>query len=130
MGVLEFSDTFTSSVPAAKLFKAWFVESDTLLPKVAPNQVKSVDLVEGNGGPGAIKQVNFAQGTDPEFKQRLKVTHEIKFVSQHDGGCYQHNSVTKFYTTEGANLSEDELQASKEGALGLIKLVEAHLLAN
>ncbi|KAG9139796.1 hypothetical protein Leryth_026622 [Lithospermum erythrorhizon] len=52
-----------------------------------------------------------------------KVTHEIKFVSTSDGGCSA-NSVTKFYTTEGANLSEDELQASKEGSLGLIKLVE------
>ncbi|KAG9144303.1 hypothetical protein Leryth_016957 [Lithospermum erythrorhizon] len=103
-----------------------FVESDTLLPK-------SVDLVEGNGGPGAIKQVNFAQGVPVRYvKYKIdvldesslsyadtvieggelsdkveKVTHEIKFVSTSDGGCSA-NSVTKFYTTEGVNLSEDE----------------------
>ncbi|GAA0185339.1 pathogenesis-related protein [Lithospermum erythrorhizon] len=155
MGVLEFKDTLTSQVPAAKLFKAWFVDINTLLPMVAPDQVKSVDLIEGNGGPGSIKQVNFTEAVPIKYvkykidaldEKKLtyadtvieggelsdkveKVTHEIKFIATSYGGSFV-NSVTKFYTKEGASLTEDELKASKDGAFGLIKAVEAHLLAN
>ncbi|KAG9139394.1 hypothetical protein Leryth_017306 [Lithospermum erythrorhizon] len=154
MAVVEFNDVFTSTLPAPKLFKAWFIDSNTLLPKIAPDHVKSV-VIEGNGGPGSIKCVNFGDAVPiklVKFKidaldestltyadtvieggelsdKILKVTHEVKIESSPEGGC-KSTSCVKFYLKEGTTLTEDEVKESKEGALGLLKAVEAHVLAN
>lgn len=62
MGVVSLTDKFTSPVPAAKLFKALILDADNLLPKLMPQAIKSVEIVEGNGGPGTIKKLTFAEG--------------------------------------------------------------------
>ncbi|GAA0139589.1 LEDI-1 protein [Lithospermum erythrorhizon] len=156
MAVVDFNDVFTSTVPAPKLFKAWFIDCDTLLPKIAPEHVKKID-VEGNGGPGSIKCIHFGDAVPVKlvkFKidaldesnltyadtvieggelsiadKILKVTHEVKIESSPEGGC-KSTSCVKFYLKEGTTLTEDEVKESKEGALGLLKAVEAHVLAN
>lgn len=62
MGVHTFTDEIKSSVAAPRLFKAMVLDADNLLPKIVPQAIKNVEVVEGNGGPGTIKQINFPEG--------------------------------------------------------------------
>jgi hypothetical protein len=62
MGVHTLSDEFSSPVPAPKLFKALILDADNLLPKLMPQAIKSIDTVEGNGGPGTIKKITIIEG--------------------------------------------------------------------
>ncbi|KAH7521606.1 hypothetical protein FEM48_Zijuj07G0051000 [Ziziphus jujuba var. spinosa] len=59
MGVLSYESEFTSSIPPARLFKAFVLDADYLFPKLAPNAVKSVEIIEGEGGAGTIKKITF-----------------------------------------------------------------------
>jgi hypothetical protein len=38
------------------------LEADTLIPKLVPQAVKSIETIKGNGGPGTIKKLTFAEG--------------------------------------------------------------------
>ena len=61
MGVFTFEDETTSTVAPAKLYKALVKDADTIIPKVV-DDIKSVETVEGNGGPGTIKKLTFVEG--------------------------------------------------------------------
>jgi hypothetical protein len=61
MAVITLSDEFTSRVPPGKMFKALILDADNLLPKLMPQAIRSVETVEGNGGPGTIKKITFAE---------------------------------------------------------------------
>jgi len=62
MGVFIFEQETTSTVAPAKLYKALVHDSDDIIPK-AVDAIKSVETVEGNGGPGTIKKLTFIEGT-------------------------------------------------------------------
>lgn len=62
MGVITFTEEFTSTVPAGKLFKAFVLDFDNLLPNIMPQAIKSVETIEVDGGPGTIKKLNFTEG--------------------------------------------------------------------
>lgn len=62
MGAITVTEEFTSPVSASRLFKALILDADNLIPKIAPQAVKNVEIIEGAGGPGTIKQMNFAEG--------------------------------------------------------------------
>ena len=62
MGVLTYSDEYTSPIPPAKLFKALILDSNNLIPKLLPQVVKSIEFVQGDGGVGSIRQINFQEG--------------------------------------------------------------------
>jgi hypothetical protein len=62
MGVFTYEAETTSVIPPAKLFKAFVLDGDNLIPKVAPQAIKSIEIIEGNGGPGTIKKINFDEG--------------------------------------------------------------------
>jgi len=61
MGVFTFEDETTSTVAPARLYKALVKDADNLVPK-AVEAIKSVEIVEGNGGPGTIKKLTFVEG--------------------------------------------------------------------
>ena len=63
MGVFTFEDQTTSPVAPATLYKAVAKDADTIFPKALPDSFKSVEIVEGNGGPGTIKKISFVEGT-------------------------------------------------------------------
>ncbi|KAB1213902.1 Major allergen Pru av 1 [Morella rubra] len=63
MGVFTYETESTSVIPSAKLFKAFVLDADNLIPKVAPQAIKTSEIVEGNGGPGTIKKITFCEGT-------------------------------------------------------------------
>lgn len=62
MGVFTYQADYTSKTPIAKLFKAFILDANNLIPKIAPQAIKTVDILEGNGGPGTIKKIVFGEG--------------------------------------------------------------------
>lgn len=59
MGAITIDVEAASTVPAAKMFKGFFI--DNILPKILPQVIKSVEI-EGDGGVGTIKHVTFGEG--------------------------------------------------------------------
>lgn len=62
MGMISFLHEYESPIDPGRLFKALIIDSCNLCPKLLPQSIKSIDIIEGDGGVGSIKQVNFAQG--------------------------------------------------------------------
>nr|KYP47272.1 hypothetical protein KK1_031063 [Cajanus cajan] len=87
MGVFTFQNENTSTVAPARLYKPLVKDSDDLIPK-AVEAIKSVEILEGNGGPGTIKKFTFVKGfpkssTTPKamlipVKRNSRVTYKDK----------------------------------------------------
>ena len=54
-----------SQVEARRLWNAMTKDGHNLLPKVLPEIFASVTLLQGDGGVGTIKQLNFTRGITP-----------------------------------------------------------------
>lgn len=67
MAVINLSQEFTSLVDAARLFKALIIDSHNLIPKLMPQAIKSIEIIQGEGGAGTIKQINFAEGMELSY---------------------------------------------------------------
>ncbi|KAL2494537.1 Major allergen Pru ar 1 [Forsythia ovata] len=155
MAITTFTDEHTSPVPPSRIFKASIVDSHNLIPKLMPQAIKSIQIIQGNGGAGSIKQINFAEGSNfssvkyhiDELDEKTytynytlleggaltdgleKITYEIKFEPAPDGGSI--NKVTSnYYTKDDFKLKEEDIKAGKERVLAMYKVVEAHLLQN
>ncbi|ONI01670.1 hypothetical protein PRUPE_6G152200 [Prunus persica] len=71
----------TSVIPPPRLFKALVLESDAFIPKIAPQSVKSAEIVEGDGGVGTIKKISFDEGSHYSYvKHRIDGLDEDNFV--------------------------------------------------
>ncbi|KAF1882431.1 hypothetical protein Lal_00039079 [Lupinus albus] len=57
MAVLTFTDESTTTVQAERLFKSLILDAHNLIPKLLPQAIKKVELVQGNGGPGSIQEI-------------------------------------------------------------------------
>lgn len=81
-GVIKLSQEFTSPVDAARLFKALIIDSHNLIPKLMPQAIKSIEIIQGDGGAGTIKQINFAEGMELIKHSPVKITikHQILLI--------------------------------------------------
>jgi hypothetical protein len=61
MDVVTLSAEFASTVEARRMFKALILDAPNLFPKLMP-AIKSIQLVEGNGGPGSIQKISIVEG--------------------------------------------------------------------
>ncbi|CAI0540152.1 unnamed protein product [Linum tenue] len=61
MAIFSFEAEVTTSIPPAKMFKAFVVDGEKIAAQIFPEAIKSV-ASEGDGGPGTIKQVHFNEG--------------------------------------------------------------------
>ncbi|XP_059643189.1 major allergen Pru ar 1-like [Cornus florida] len=155
MGVISYDIEITSSIPPAKMFKAFVLDADTLIPKILPQAIKSVEILEGDGGPGTIKLVTFGEGSQyKSVKHKVdgidketftysysiiegdalmgvleSISYEIKIEASADGGSICKNS-SKYHTKGDAQITEEQIKSGKEKASGMFKAVEAYLLAN
>ncbi|KAK5840688.1 hypothetical protein PVK06_009591 [Gossypium arboreum] len=149
----------STSLPPAKAFKAFAEDLDTLLPTVAPQAIKSVERLEGDGGPGTIKKITFAEGgygfsyakhrvdvldkdnflytyvvIESDFFNNMveKISYETKFVAAADGGT-RIKVTTTFYTSGDIQITPDLMlqikEASEKRAL-ILKAIENYELAN
>ncbi|CAL8080363.1 unnamed protein product [Prunus armeniaca] len=155
MGVFTYETEFTSVIPPEKLFKAFILDADNLIPKVAPTAVKGTEILEGDGGVGTIKKVTFGEGSQYAYvKHRVdgidkdnlsysytliegdalsdvieKIAYDIKLVASPNGGSIV-KTISHYHTKGDVEIKEEQVKAGKEKAAGLFKLVEAYLLAN
>ncbi|KAF3436494.1 hypothetical protein FNV43_RR23586 [Rhamnella rubrinervis] len=158
MGVISFTEEFASPVTAARMFKALILDSHNLVHKLMPQAIKSIQIIHGDGGPGTIKQINFAEGTRYRYmKHRIDaldvenctykytmiegdvlsdlkmeyIASEVKFESSSasNGGCVcKVNS--EYHTVGDFEINEDDIRGAKERAIGVYKVVEAYLFEN
>ncbi|CAI0540151.1 unnamed protein product [Linum tenue] len=145
MAIFSFEAEVTTSIPPAKMFKAFVVDGEKIAAQIFPEAIKSV-ASEGDGGPGTIKQVHFNEGK----KEKLiygytviggdalmagveKISYRFKMEESADGGTICKRS-SKFFTSEEGGIGEDEVKAANEGMwqmfCAIFKAFEGHLLAN
>ncbi|KAL3727745.1 hypothetical protein ACJRO7_032483 [Eucalyptus globulus] len=155
MGIPTFTQEFTTPIAPSRMFKALILDSHNLIPKIAPQGIKSIDFIEGDGGVGSIKQTNFADGGhlqylkhkidaldsdnlvckytliegDVIFDKIESVVYEVKFEASSNGGCICKMS-SEYHTKAGAELKQEEIKQGKDKAMGLYKVVEEYLSAN
>ena len=154
MGVITYDMEIPSSIPADKMFKAFVLDGDTIIPKVLPHAITSVQTLKGDGGVGTVKLTTFGEGSmHKSVTQRIDgldkenftysytiieggaldvfetISYHIKIVASPDGGCIFKNR--SIYQPKGdTQVSEEEIKTGKERASGVFKKVEAYLLAN
>ncbi|PON88213.1 Bet v I type allergen [Trema orientale] len=152
MGVFTFETEITSSIPPARLFKAFVLDGDNLIPKIAPQAIKEVEILEGDGGPGTIKKITFGEGSSFNYvkhkveaidKDNLshsysliegdaltdkleKISYESKLVASPDGGSII-KTVSTYHTIGDHEIKEEEVKAGKEKASHLFKILEGYL---
>ncbi|GMY27829.1 major allergen Pru ar 1-like [Fagus crenata] len=155
MGVTTYTDEFTSQIPPARLFKALIIDSHNLIPKVLPEIVKSIEFIQGDGGVGSIKQINFVEGREfTSVKNRIdelnevnysykytyiegealadrleSISFELQFEPTPEGGS-KIKMTTKFHTKADVVLKEEEIKVGKDKTLEMYKFLEAYLLKN
>ncbi|KAH8499680.1 hypothetical protein H0E87_015058 [Populus deltoides] len=78
MGVFTYESEASTVIPPARLFKALFVDAAEVMPKALPQAIKSIVTLEGDGGPGTIKQTYFGDGS-LSFKERTDAIDKNNF---------------------------------------------------
>ncbi|KAG4946285.1 hypothetical protein AAZX31_15G139700 [Glycine max] len=155
MGATTFTHDYSSPVAPSRMFKALITDSRTLLPKLLPQIIKEVNLIQGDGEAGSIEQVNFAEAFpfkyvkhridevdkdnfvckytmiegDPLEDKLESIAYEVKFEATSDGGCLC-KMTTKYNVIGGFEVKEEEIKEGRESSLGVCKVVEAYLLEN
>ncbi|KAF7146367.1 hypothetical protein RHSIM_Rhsim04G0231400 [Rhododendron simsii] len=153
MGVITYDMEVSSSIPPSRMFKAFVLDADTLIPKILPQAIKSVETLEGDGGAGTIKLITLGSAYK-SVKQRVdaidkenftysysviegdalmgifdSISYHIKIVASADGGSICKNR--SIYQTKGdAQVTEEEIKSGKEKASAMFKAIEAYLVAN
>ncbi|OMP11912.1 hypothetical protein COLO4_03598 [Corchorus olitorius] len=146
MGIATFTEEFVSPVPAQKLFKALALDNDKLLPQLIPQAIKSIETIQGDGGPGPelklLKQridgidkekmtfsYTFIEG-DALIDKVESISHEIKLENLADGGC-KVTDTSKYNTKpEILEIKEEDTKDGKAMGMAVFKAVEGYLLAN
>ncbi|KAJ3699801.1 hypothetical protein LUZ61_003506 [Rhynchospora tenuis] len=143
----------TTVIPASRLFKAAIIDWHNLAPKIAADKVVSAQTVEGDGGIGSVRQLNFGPAMPFSFEQRRlefedvknceikssvvaggglgvffdSATYHIKIEPSGTGSLAR--MVLTFTPVPGANSAEHE-KLIKGAFFGVMKGCEAFLLAN
>eukprot|EP01018_Ginkgo_biloba_P028141 Gb_32990 [translate_table: standard] len=146
-----------SPLPPSRLWKALIKDGHNLLPKLLPEFISTIDILQGDGASvGTIKQFNFTAANkkfnytkdrvdeldEEKFVYKYTAleggligskvstaTFEIKFESTADGGT-KSTFTSKFETISDSLPSEVEVEELKAETSGMFKAVEAYLLAN
>ncbi|PSR92555.1 Major allergen Pru ar like [Actinidia chinensis var. chinensis] len=152
MGVIDIE--IPSLISADKMFKAFVLDGDTIIPKALPHVITSVQTLEGDGGVGTIKLTTFGEGyVHKSVKHRVdaidkenftysysikeggalnvfeSISYHVKIVATPDGGCIC--KTRSIYQPKcDVQVSEEKIKAGKERGSDIFKKVEAYLLAN
>ncbi|KDP44348.1 hypothetical protein JCGZ_19215 [Jatropha curcas] len=154
MAALIREDEVVTAISPEKMFKVFVLEDSVIIPKIIP-VIKSIEIIEGNGGPGTIKKTTFVEGSEVKYvKNRIdaidkdnfiynyttfegalwndtieKVSYEIKLVSAPNGGSIV-KSIGKYYAKGDAKIDEEVIKAGEQQILAMFKVIETYLLAN
>ncbi|MCO6710988.1 pathogenesis-related BetVI family protein, partial [Streptomyces sp. CHA3] len=69
------------------MFKAFILDADNLIPKIAPQAIKHVEILEGDGGPGTVKKFTFGDGSSYGY-----VKHKVDALDK-DGLVYSYSLI-------------------------------------
>eukprot|EP00257_Ricinus_communis_P025319 XP_025012733.1 major pollen allergen Que a 1-like [Ricinus communis] len=58
MAVVTHESEIATAIPAAKMFKVFVLEADSIIPKILPQVIKSVEILEGNGGLEPLRRLH------------------------------------------------------------------------
>ncbi|KAL3753028.1 hypothetical protein ACJRO7_000426 [Eucalyptus globulus] len=155
MGVITFHFDVPSTIPLARMFKAVVLDAGNLLPIALPQAVKSVEVLEGDGGPGTIKLITFAEGNPYKTAKHKvealdkenftycysiidgemlgttfeKITFEVKINALPLGGSML-KCTNSYFTIGEVDITEEEINTRKEKASAMYEAIEAYLLEN
>eukprot|EP01018_Ginkgo_biloba_P028226 Gb_39205 [translate_table: standard] len=146
-----------TKVEARRLWNALLKDGHNLLPKVMPHHITSVSM-QGNGGVGTVRQVNFTpdnkifsyskEVVDAIDDEKLQMKYsavdggfldgnitsakfEFKIVPAKDGGSLSTWTGHFDVLSDSANdASNAKFQQMKEDTIGMFKMVEQYLLSN
>ncbi|MQM03543.1 hypothetical protein Taro_036322 [Colocasia esculenta] len=152
----SFTEEYESPVALGRLWKAGILDAHVLMPKLLPEVIASVDVVEGDGGAGTVTQFNFTEAvTEHKFiRDRLdeidsdnhvfkytvidggllgstlkSYSYELKLEEAAGGGSK--GKVTVHYDTVGDSpLTGEQIGQLTFGLVGMMKAVEGFLQAN
>ncbi|KDP26936.1 hypothetical protein JCGZ_21029 [Jatropha curcas] len=154
MAALIHEDEVVTAISPEKMFKVFVLEDSVIIPKIIP-VIKSIEIIEGNGGPGTIKKTTFVEGSEVKYVKNTidaidkdnfiynyttfegalwsdtieKVSYEIKLVSAPNGGSIA-KSIGKYYAKGDAKIDEEVIKAGEQQILAMFKVIETYLLAN
>ncbi|XP_051129916.1 pathogenesis-related protein STH-2-like [Andrographis paniculata] len=148
MAIKEHTYEVKLGVAAKRIFKAVTSESYNIIPK-ANAHVKNVDILQGDGGVGSIRQVNFHDGF--YIKNRIEtidtenkinkfaiieggglgdkfdlIVHTHKFEDSSDGGCVV-KIVVEYHSKGDAEVTQEDI---KDEDPKFLKIIEKYLIAN
>ncbi|KDP27862.1 hypothetical protein JCGZ_18944 [Jatropha curcas] len=154
MAVVTTQTEIATAVPPAKLFKALLFEAHVYAPKILHQFIKSIDILQGDGGAGTIKKTNFVEGFGVYLKVKVdavdeanlkfvytafegepwvdtveKATYETQVVAAPGGGSI-YKATNKYYPKGNAEIDISKIKDAEEKTEGLVKAVEAYLVAN
>nr|AOP32361.1 phenolic oxidative coupling protein POCP1 [Hypericum tomentosum] len=151
MSVYSVRQDYTSKVKAHRLFTALVPERHVVLLKVLPQNFKSIEIVQGDGGVGTIKRTDFSDDfpyrymvyrIDEMDKENLygkctyfegdgldkygaeTMVYEIKFEETNQGS--RGYEIIHYHPKPGCEVKKDQVGV----AINLFKKVEEYLLAN
>ncbi|XP_058212556.1 major allergen Pru ar 1-like [Rhododendron vialii] len=155
MGVVKISQSFKTKVTPSRMFRALILDSHNLCPKLMFSSIKSIDLVEGNGEAGSIKQMNFTEASPLKYvKLRIdeldkekftckytfieveglmetieSISYDVKFEPYGYTGCVC-KMTSEYKTKPDVEIKEEDIEHGKDRAIGMYEVVEAYLLAH
>ncbi|XP_073051648.1 major pollen allergen Bet v 1-D/H-like [Primulina eburnea] len=155
MDVISATHELKSRVPAKRMFEAIVIDGRNLLPKIAPRAIKSIDILQGDGGAGSIRQINFPNGApfpyvrekvdvvDTEnllfkarafesrmFGDKIEAIHTTqKYEDSGDGGCIIKLTV-EIHPKDGADFNDEDRQMGKAFGREIFSIVEEYLVAH
>ncbi|PIN05859.1 hypothetical protein CDL12_21602 [Handroanthus impetiginosus] len=141
MSAITYDMEIPSLIPAAKMFKALVLDADTLIPKIMPQAVKNIETLEGDGGVGTVKLIQFGEGSQYKSAKHHvdaldteNLTHSYNVVEGDalmgilDSITYHNRSI--YHTKDGVEISEEKIKEGKEKATVMFKAIKAYLQAN
>ncbi|PIN16959.1 hypothetical protein CDL12_10381 [Handroanthus impetiginosus] len=136
MDAITYDMEIPSSIPVTKMFKALVLHVDALIPKIMPQAVKNVEILEGDGGFKSVKHNIDALDTenlmhsysivegDALMGILQSITYHVKIVPSEDEGCICKN-MSIYHTNDGVEISEEKIKEGKEKAMAMLKAIEA-----
>ncbi|KAK1385600.1 Major allergen Pru ar like [Heracleum sosnowskyi] len=144
-----------STVTAAEMYKAMFLDMDVVIPQILPQLIKSVQILEGDGGVGTIKYFTYGQAVKAtSMKQKVitmdeeemtysyivfegdilsekveSITNHFKVVPTDDGGCIVKLSVV-FTPVAGEMVPEEYVKETIAQSFQVFMATEAYIQAD
>ncbi|KAM0962647.1 hypothetical protein ACFX14_021770 [Malus domestica] len=94
MCVFTYETEYVFVIPPARLYNALVLDADNLIPKIAPQAIKTTEILEGDGGVGTIKKIGFGEGS------------EYSYVKHKVDGIDKDNFVYNYSLIEGDAISK------------------------